>query len=84
MTTKSKKAKPKSISEVCPNCVETLVLQQKKLGGLYNWFVCPKCGYRERPSCDGFAIQQTGNFIDNIKRKNIRNINSKYNNNFDS
>ena len=35
--------------EYCPNCIEELVPQKKKLGRLINWMVCPKCGFRKRP-----------------------------------
>ena len=32
----------------CPNCVELLKRQSKKLGKLSSWYICPKCGYRTR------------------------------------
>ena len=62
----------KSISEVCPNCIERLVPEKKNLGGMLNWFVCPICGFRERPACQTYTISNTGRFIDNIKAANKR------------
>ena len=35
--------------EYCPDCIEKLVKQSKKLGQISVWLVCPKCGYRKRP-----------------------------------
>ena len=35
--------------EYCPNCVEELKPQKKLLGGIINWLVCSKCGFRKRP-----------------------------------
>ena len=32
----------------CPNCIEPLKRESKKLGSLSRWLVCPKCGYRVR------------------------------------
>lgn len=61
-----------SISEVCPNCVEPLVLQKKKLGSMVNWFICPTCGFRERPAAGGIISAITGNFIGSIRAANIR------------
>lgn len=34
--------------EYCPDCIEKLVKQSKKLGQFSCWLVCPKCGYRTR------------------------------------
>jgi DNA-directed RNA polymerase subunit M/transcription elongation factor TFIIS len=34
----------------CPDCIEKLVINRKKLGDLSVWWVCPKCGYRTRTS----------------------------------
>ncbi len=60
-----------SISKVCPNCITELKFQKKKLGGGYvNWFVCPDCGFRERPVNEGVAISITGQTIDRIKFRN--------------
>lgn len=62
----------KSISPVCPNCIEPLVENQKTLGAYKNWFVCPKCGFRERPVNAGYQIHITGHTIDRIKFKNSK------------
>lgn len=64
-----------SISEVCPNCIEPLVLQKKKFGSMVNWFVCPVCGYRERPAAERITQAKMGNFIDGIRAKNSRTAN---------
>jgi len=34
--------------KLCPDCVEQLKPDKKKLGSKSNWFVCPTCGYRTR------------------------------------
>ena len=60
----------KPINEVCPNCVERLQENKKKMGGKTNWFICPKCGYRERPIADGYRINNMGKFIDRIRINN--------------
>lgn len=60
--------------QICPNCVIELEKQSKKLGEYSLWFVCPKCGHRERP-ISGFAeAKATEQFTDRMKRRN-RNIN---------
>lgn len=64
-----------SISEVCPDCVEPLIFQKRKFGGLKNWFVCPICGYRERPAAAGFKKVTEGAFIDRIRKNNKKNVN---------
>lgn len=66
------KVQVESINMLCPNCVEKLVKQKKKLGDVKNWMVCPKCGYRQRPH-DGIDIQKMGRFIDRIKENNSSN-----------
>jgi len=33
---------------ICPNCVEKLVKDRKRLGKNSDWLVCPICGYRTR------------------------------------
>jgi len=60
--------------QICPNCVVELVKQSKKLGDLSRWYVCPKCGHRERPDNDGMMAKITGQFCERIKRQN-KNIN---------
>jgi len=35
----------------CPNCIESLVPQKKRLGLFNKWLVCPVCGYREKEHC---------------------------------
>lgn len=64
-----------SISEVCPNCIEPLVFQKRKIGNFKNWFVCPICGYRERPAASAFTKAAEGAFIDRIRRNNNKNVN---------
>lgn len=64
-----------SISEVCPNCIEPLILQKKKLGSMTNWFICPTCGFRERPAHASITHAKTGNFIDAIRFKNSKTAN---------
>ena len=34
---------------ICPNCIEPLVKDKKKLGQYSVWYVCKKCGLRIRP-----------------------------------
>jgi len=60
------------INELCPNCVEKLKKQRKKLGKAKIWLVCPKCGYRKRPY-EVFEIQKMGRFIDQLKENNSSN-----------
>ena len=43
---------------ICPNCVEKLVPNRKKLGGLTNWLICPTCGYRVRSASILFSNKQ--------------------------
>jgi predicted RNA-binding Zn-ribbon protein involved in translation (DUF1610 family) len=38
--------------EYCPNCIEALKRQSKKLGEFSVWLVCPKCGYRQRETSE--------------------------------
>jgi len=59
---------------ICPNCAVELVKQSKKLGELTRWFVCPKCGHRERPDNESSLARARGEFSDRLKRRN-RNLN---------
>lgn len=34
----------------CPDCVEPLIKDRKKLGYITTWLICPKCGFRSRES----------------------------------
>ncbi len=56
---------------ICPNCVTSLKKQKKKLGGCSNWFVCPDCGYRERPIIETFKYTEI--FCKQIKYINNNN-----------
>lgn len=41
----------------CPNCVEELQVDNKKLSKYNNkWLVCPSCGFRSRPT----ALDEVG------------------------
>lgn len=51
----------------CPNCVEKMIPNKKKLGEFKNWLVCPKCGYRSREQ----KVVDTTPFTDEIKKKNM-------------
>ncbi len=33
----------------CPMCIEPLIRDKKNLGGIVRWYICPICGFRERP-----------------------------------
>lgn len=59
------------MSKYCPNCIEKLVPQTKKLGACTKWNVCPICGYRERPLTENSNSIQ--NFID--RNRGINNSN---------
>lgn len=37
---------------ICPDCIEELIPNRKKLGHLVRWFICPKCGYRVRENSE--------------------------------
>lgn len=39
----------------CPDCVEPLKKDRKKLGAIVVWIRCPICGYRTRPTSDDRA-----------------------------
>lgn len=60
----------KSISSYCPNCIEELVPDKKQLGEFVNWFVCPVCGFRERPKHETYQTFVEGQNFDRIKRRN--------------
>ena len=54
-------------SEYCPNCIEELVPQKKLLGGIINWLVCTKCGFRKRPE---MGYNEANKLTDRIKLSN--------------
>ena len=68
----------KSISIVCPECIQPLIKDVKQLGKCKNWYICPKCGYRERPSHEGVASALANQTSDRIKFRN--NQQNRYNN----
>ena len=61
--------------EYCPDCVELLVPDHKKLGGRSCWKICPKCGLRVKTSYNDFTARAVNieNFVE--KRKGINNNN---------
>jgi DNA-directed RNA polymerase subunit M/transcription elongation factor TFIIS len=63
--------------EYCPNCIEPLISESKKLGQVSIWLVCPKCGLRKRPESKKSVIDSVGHFSD--RRKSI-NSNNKFKN----
>lgn len=57
---------------ICPNCIEELIKDKKKLGQVKNWLVCPKCGYRTREWTEKNAeIEERSRLIENRKINNI-------------
>lgn len=60
--------------QLCPNCVIELVKESKRFGDYTIWFVCPKCGHRERPESANSQAAALERFTDRIKRRN-KNIN---------
>ena len=55
--------------EYCPVCIEELIPQKKKLGGLVNWLVCTKCGFRKRPEIGHDAANH---LVDRIHGQNLK------------
>lgn len=62
--------------EYCPNCVEQLSKQSKKLGNLSSWLVCPKCGYRTRAKSFYMEEKEIQDFY---KQKEAINSSNKFN-----
>lgn len=58
-------------TEYCPQCVEELIKDKKKLGGLSAWLICPKCGLRKRKDSGNYLSQQLTNFEKRIERINL-------------
>lgn len=58
-------------TEYCPECIEELVKDKKKLGQFTNWMICPKCGFRKRQDSSFYINQQLDNFKDRIKNINL-------------
>ena len=57
---------------ICPNCIELLVKNKKKLGEVNNWLVCPKCGYRTRECIEREKqFQQRFQLSQRIKENNL-------------
>lgn len=46
------------MDKICPDCIEKLKINRKKLGNLSVWWICPKCGYRVR----AFSIEWTNHY----------------------
>lgn len=67
----------KSPEDYCPQCVEPLVPDTKKLGKISKWWVCPNCGHRARKT--PVSIDTVGHSLDRIKNRN-KNLN-KFNTN---
>jgi DNA-directed RNA polymerase subunit M/transcription elongation factor TFIIS len=60
-----------SPDKICPDCIETLMPNKKKLGSKTNWLVCPKCGYRVRLMQLVFDnIEKTEELKNKIRRNN--------------
>lgn len=36
----------KKIKPYCPECIEALIEEKRKLGRVEKWLICPKCGMR--------------------------------------
>jgi uncharacterized protein YbaR (Trm112 family) len=59
---------------ICPDCIEELVSNRKKLGELTNWLVCPICGYRVRESSILFSDKREREiFTHELERTNKNN-----------
>jgi len=55
----------------CPDCVEPLIKDRKKLGGIAIWIVCPKCGFRTRDGrLDSQAATECNEITDRRKEDN--------------
>ena len=59
--------------EYCPNCIEELIPQKKKLGGVINWLVCTKCGFRKRPEIGHDAANHLSDRVHLSNRKQCTN-----------
>lgn len=66
--------KLKSFSVICPNCVTTLIHQQKKIGHYSHWFICTDCGYRERPYNEGITNQIANRVTDRLQFRNEKQL----------
>jgi DNA-directed RNA polymerase subunit M/transcription elongation factor TFIIS len=42
----------------CPNCINVLKKDHKKLGYRSAWYKCPKCGYRTRENSENYAEEK--------------------------
>jgi len=56
--------------QICPDCIEPLIKDSKKLAMCTHWMICPKCGHRERPDKDVIDFRKVGSFIDRIRKSN--------------
>ncbi len=57
--------------KICPNCIEPLIKQRKKLGISSTWLVCPKCGLRTKTtSVDNENEYNFDNLINTIFETN--------------
>lgn len=56
---------------ICPDCIETMIVQKKKLGHCSSkWLVCPKCGCRLKEDWPITETYKLGKFIDERERIN--------------
>jgi len=63
--------------EYCPDCIEPLVKDRKKLGRYSVWLICPKCGYRKRPKSFLENAVEKEKFFEYKKQIN-QNLNNQY------
>lgn len=63
------------MTKYCPNCVEPLILNTKKLGkGSTKWLVCKSCGLRVKANSTYYDNQEFDEFM---KTKDIINLNER-------
>lgn len=63
------------MEQYCPDCVVELRKESKHPLGKHSvWYVCPKCGYRERPCLESVTEDITQSFTRRLKHRN-KNIN---------
>jgi len=57
--------------DYCPDCIEPLIPNKKKLGNNCKWFICQKCGMRIKPSSAFYTLQELGRFLDKKDKLNL-------------